>query len=131
MISKERITVRCPCGCLGLDELDQMEQSLAQIYKDNITLMTQSLEQYKNEMVVFQKKYDMLREDYQYNLRVIKERDDELRKCDNYVTKMNSVRVFSPKLIPQVISQLRASEKDLQNQVQAVSRVSPVFPVHR
>ena len=91
-----------------------MEQSLAQIYKDNITLMTQSLEQYKK-----------------YNLRVIKERDDELRKCDNYVTKMNSVRVFSPKLIPQVISQLRASEKDLQNQVQAVSRVSPVFPVHR
>lgn len=130
MISKARITVRCPCRCLGLDELDQMEQSLAQIYKDNITLMTQSLEQYKNEMVVFQKKYDMLREDYQYNLRVIKERDDELRKCDNYVTKMNSVRVFSPKLIPQVISQLRASEKDLQNQVQAVSRVVAVFRAH-
>ena len=73
------------------DELAQMEQSLAQMYKDNITLMTQSLEQYKNEMIVFQKKYDMLREDYQYNLRVIKERDDELRKCDNYVTKMKGV----------------------------------------
>ena len=95
MISKAHITVCCFHYSQYLDELDQMEQNLAQIYKDNITLMTQSLEQYKNEMVVFQKKYDMLREDYQYNLRVIKERDDELRKCDNYVTKMNSVCTFS------------------------------------
>ena len=68
-----------------------MEQNLAQIYKDNITLMTQSLEQYKNEMVVFQKKYDMLREDYMFNLRVINERDEELKKCDTLISRLNAV----------------------------------------
>lgn len=68
-----------------------MEQNLAEIYKNNLSIMTRSLEQYKNEMILFQKKYDMLREDYQYNLKVIKERDDELRKCDSYVTKLTNV----------------------------------------
>ena len=53
--------------------------------------MTQSLEQYKNEMILFQKKYDMLREDYLYNLRVINERDEELRKCDSQISLLNSV----------------------------------------
>ena len=70
-----------------------MEQNLAQVYKDNLALVTQSLEQYKNEMAVFQKKYDMLRDDYQYNLEVIKERDDELKKYDAYVASMRDVQV--------------------------------------
>ena len=69
-----------------------MEQNLAQVYKDNLALVTQSLEQYKNEMAVFQKKYDMLRDDYQYNLEVIKERDDELKKYDVYVASMRDVQ---------------------------------------
>lgn len=69
-----------------------MEQNLAQVYKDNLALVTQSLEQYKNEMAVFQKKYDMLRDDYQYNLEVIKERDDELKKYDAYVASMRDVQ---------------------------------------
>ena len=68
-----------------------MEQSLAQIYKENLMIMAQSLEQYKNQMVLFQKKYDMLREDYLYNLRVIHERDEELRKCDSHISLLNSV----------------------------------------
>ena len=69
-----------------------MEQNLEQVYKDNFALVTQSLEQYKNEMAVFQKKYDMLRDDYQYNLEVIKERDDELKKYDAYVASMRDVQ---------------------------------------
>lgn len=77
----------------SIDDIAQMEQNLAEIYMNNITVMTRSLEQYKNEIVMFQKKYDMLREDYQYNLKVIKERDDELRKCDSYVTKLSNVIV--------------------------------------
>ena len=77
-----------------LDDLAQMEQNLAQIYKDNLTLMTQSLEQYKNEMAIFQKKYDMLREDYLFNLRVINERDEDLRKCDSQISQLNGVGVL-------------------------------------
>ncbi|KNB42574.1 hypothetical protein JH06_3901 [Blastocystis sp. subtype 4] len=72
-----------------------MEQSLAQIYKENLMIMTQSLEQYKNQMILFQKKYDMLREDYLYNLRVINERDEELRKCDSQISLLNSVQLSS------------------------------------
>ena len=72
-----------------------MEQSLAQTYKDNMTLVTRSLEQYKNEMAIFQKKYDMLRDDYQYNLEVIKERDEELKKYDTYVANLREVAAFS------------------------------------
>ena len=72
-----------------------MEQSLAQIYKENLMIMTQSLEQYKNQMILFQKKYDMLREDYLYNLRVINERDGELRKCDSQISLLNSVQLSS------------------------------------
>ena len=72
-----------------------MEQSLAQIYKENLMIMTQSLEQYKNQMILFQKKYDMLREDYLYNLRVINERDEELRKCDSQISLLNSVQSSS------------------------------------
>ena len=74
---------------LRIDDIAQMEQTLAEIYKNNITIMTRSLEQYKNELSIFQRKYEMLREDYQYNLKVIKERDNELRKCDSYVSKMS------------------------------------------
>ena len=77
-----------------LDDLAQMEQNLAQIYKDNLMLMTQSLEQYKNEMAIFQKKYNMLREDYLFNLRVINERDEELRKCDSQLSQMNGVCIL-------------------------------------
>ena len=77
------------------DDLTQMEQSLAQTYKDNMTLVTRSLEQYKNEMAIFQKKYDMLRDDYQYNLEVIKERDEELKKYDTYVANLREVTAFS------------------------------------
>lgn len=77
------------------DDLTQMEQSLAQTYKDNMTLVTRSLEQYKNEMAIFQKKYDMLRDDYQYNLEVIKERDEELKKYDTYVANLREVAAFS------------------------------------
>lgn len=76
------------------DDLTQMEQNLAQTYKDNMTLVTQSLEQYKNEMAIFQKKYDMLRDDYQYNLEVIKERDEELKKYDTYVASLREVFAF-------------------------------------
>ena len=76
---------------LIVDDIAQMEQNLAEIYKNNLSIMTRSLEQYKNEMIIFQKKYNMLREDYQYNLKVISERDDELRKCDSQVTKLTSV----------------------------------------
>ena len=71
-----------------------MEQNLAQIYKDNLMLMTQSLEQYKNEMAIFQKKYNMLREDYLFNLRVINERDEELRKCYSQLSQMNGVCIL-------------------------------------
>ena len=68
-----------------------MEQNLAEIYKNNIIVLTRSLEQYKNELSIFQRKYDMLKEDYQYNLKVIKERDEALRKCDSYITKLVEV----------------------------------------
>ena len=68
-----------------------MEQNLAEIYKNNIAILTRSLEQYKNELSIFQRKYDMLKEDYQYNLKVIKERDEALRKCDSYITKLVNV----------------------------------------
>ena len=78
----------------SIDDLAQVEQSLAQIYRNNMTLMAQSLEQYKNELTIFQKKYDMLREDYQYNLRVIQERDDALKKYDSRVTKLSQVACF-------------------------------------
>lgn len=68
-----------------------MEQNLAEIYKNNIIVLTRSLEQYKNELSIFQRKYDMLKEDYQYNLKVIKERDEALRKCDSYISKLVEV----------------------------------------
>lgn len=70
-----------------------MEQSLAQMYKDNLKIVVQTLEQYKKEMVVFQRKYDMLRDDYNYNLRVVQERDEELRRCDSKLSEFCAVRI--------------------------------------
>ena len=54
-----------------LDDIAQLEQNLAEIYTRNISIMTKSLEQYKNQIQNLQKKYDMLREDYKYNLKVV------------------------------------------------------------
>ena len=68
-----------------------MEQSLAQLYKDNLKRAVQTLEEYKNEMKMFKKKYDMLRDDYNYNLRVVQERDEELRKCDSKLSSYCTV----------------------------------------
>ena len=36
----------------------------------------------------------MLREDYQYNLKVVSERDNELKKCDNRISKLSTVDIF-------------------------------------
>ena len=42
-------------------------------------------------MKMFKKKYDMLRDDYNYNLRVVQERDEELRKCDSKLSSYCAV----------------------------------------
>lgn len=92
-----------------------MEQNLAQTYKDNMTLVTQSLEQYKNEMAIFQKKYDMLRDDYQYNLEVIKERDEELKKYDTYVANLREVAVFWKWIISREWTRWSETKKHMRN----------------
>ena len=79
---------------LKVDDIAQLEQNLAEIYTRNISIMTKSLEQYKNQIQNLQKKYDMLREDYQYNLKVVSERDNELKKCDNRISKLSTVDIF-------------------------------------
>ena len=86
--------------------------------------MTKSLEQYKNQIQILQKKYDMLREDYQYNLKVVTERDNELKKCDNRIIKMSAVGFMMELFKLQTISQMKANEGTLQAQIKNLNSVS-------
>lgn len=85
--------------------------------------MTKSLEQYKNQIQNLQKKYDMLREDYQYNLKVVSERDNELKKCDNRICKLSTVDILNEMLIKQTISQMKATEGNYQMQIKNLNSV--------
>ena len=85
--------------------------------------MTKSLEQYKNQIQNLQKKYDMLREDYQYNLKVVSERDNELKKCDNRISKLSTVDILNEMLIKQTISQMKATEGNYQMQINNLNSV--------
>ena len=85
--------------------------------------MTKSLEQYKNQIQNLQKKYDMLREDYQYNLKVVSERDNELKKCDNRISKLSTVDILNEMLIKQTISQMKATEGNYQMQIKNLNSV--------
>ena len=85
--------------------------------------MTKSLEQYKNQIQNLQKKYDMLREDYQYNLKVVSERDNELKKCDNRISKLSTVDILNEMLMKQTISQMKATEGNYQMQIKNLNGV--------
>ena len=85
--------------------------------------MTKSLEQYKNQIQNLQKKYDMLREDYQYNLKVVSERDNELKKCDNRISKLSTVDILNEMLMKQTISQMKATEGNYQMQIKNLNSV--------
>ena len=85
--------------------------------------MTKSLEQFKNQIQNLQKKYDMLREDYQYNLKVVSERDNELKKCDNRISKLSTVDILNEMLIKQTISQMKATEGNYQMQIKNLNSV--------
>ena len=85
--------------------------------------MTKSLEQYKNQIQNLQKKYDMLREDYQYNLKVVSERDNELKKCDNRISKLSTVDILNEMLMKQTISQMKATEGNYQMQIKNLTSV--------
>ena len=85
--------------------------------------MTKSLEQYKNQIQNLQKKYDMLREDYQYNLKVVSERDNELKKCDNRISKLSTVDILNKMYQKQTISQMKATEGNYQKQKKNLNSV--------
>ena len=85
--------------------------------------MTKSLEQYKNQIQNLQKKCDMLREDYQYNLKVVSERDNELKKCDNRISKLSTVDILNEMLMKQTISQMKATEGNYQMQIKNLNSV--------
>lgn len=85
--------------------------------------MTKSLEQYKNQIQNLQKKYDMLREDYQYNLKVVSERDNELKKCDNRISKLSTVDILNEMNQKQTISQMKATEGNYQMQIKNLNSV--------
>lgn len=85
--------------------------------------MTKSLEQYKNQIQNLQKKYDMLREDYQYNLKVVSERDNELKKCDNRISKLSTVDILNKMYQKQTISQMKATEGNYQMQIKNLNSV--------
>ena len=85
--------------------------------------MTKSLEQYKNQIQNLQKKYDMLREDYQYNLKVVSERDNELKKCDNRISKLSTVDILNKMNQKQTISQMKATEGNYQMQIKNLNSV--------
>ena len=85
--------------------------------------MTKSLEQYKNQIQNLQKKYDMLREDYQYNLKVVSERDNELKKCDNRISKLSTVDILNKMYQKKTISQMKATEGNYQMQIKNLNSV--------
>lgn len=70
------------------DVAAQKEQEWRDVLEQHVNSLEMALNNKEKEIVEEKRRFELLREDFEYNLRIISERDEELEKFDSVVARM-------------------------------------------